>query len=91
MKFSPTSFQFAAIRTRHAGEPLLREAVAGESPGQVAELVVERGRLRVQADEDEAAPGVDPRRVEAVVGLVERADADMSKASSWSGGIPARA
>ena len=57
-----------------ADEALLGEPVAGESLGKIAELVVERGRLGVEAHEDEAAPLVDANRVESVVGLVERLD-----------------
>ena len=55
-------------------EALLGEPVAVESLGKIAELVVERGRLGVEAHEDEAAPFVDANGVKTVVGPVERLD-----------------
>ncbi len=54
-----------------AHEPVLREPVAVEPRGQVAQLVLELRRRRVEADEDEAAPLRDADRVEPVLGLVE--------------------
>jgi|GEM_PF-6916250 len=50
--------------------PLL-ESIAPEPLGEVAELLAEGGRLRIEVEEDEEAPGVDLHGQEAVVRLVE--------------------
>ena len=55
-------------------QAVLAKAVAGEALGQIAELVLELGRLRVEADEDEEVPLGDAHGVEAHLVLVERLD-----------------
>ena len=51
-----------------ADEPVLGEPVSVEPRGQVAQLVLELRRRRVEADEDEAAPLRGAGRVEPVIG-----------------------
>ena len=79
MKFSATSFPVRADPVLDAPQQtVLGETIAASLPGQVAELVLQRWRLWVEADEDETAPLFDAGRVEPVIGLVERVHVRMS-------------
>ena len=57
-----------------ARQAVLVEAIPSELPDEVAELVLDRRRVGVEADEDETAPLCNPHRVQAHLSDIEGLD-----------------